>query len=177
MKSQWSRNKLASHDRRAHHREWIAGDRVLARNMRPGPAWIPGTIVEVLGPVTYVVETETGQRWKRHADQLKDWLPRDSPSTLDVDSEGIDSNSGNPEIVIRKSMNRKNRLSIVVTPNRRTLTDRLEPRVVVGILILILLLKRPDLLTPAPSLPLTTCLTVDIPLGCEGLHVVTILLT
>ena len=76
----------------ARHREWIAGDRVLARNMRPGPAWIPGTIVDVLGSVTYVVETETGQQWKRHADQLKNWLPRDSPSTLDVNSEGIDSN-------------------------------------------------------------------------------------
>ena len=89
----------ASHDRRARHRKWIAGDRVMARNMRPGPAWIPGTIVEVLGPVTYVVETETGQQWKRHADQLKDWLPRDSPSTFDMDSESIDSNSGNPEVV------------------------------------------------------------------------------
>ena len=33
------------------------------------------------------------------ADQLKDWLPRDSPSTFDMDSGGIDSNSGNPEIV------------------------------------------------------------------------------
>ena len=47
----------------------------MAQNLRPGPDWVPSTIVEVLGPVTYVVETESGQRWKRHADQLKDWLP------------------------------------------------------------------------------------------------------
>ena len=65
----------SAHDRRTRSRDWIVGDRVMARNLRPGPDWVPSTIVEVLGPVTYVVETESGQRWKRHADQLKDWLP------------------------------------------------------------------------------------------------------
>ncbi len=37
----------------------------------PDPDWIPGIIAEVLGPVTYVIETDEGQRWKRHADQIK----------------------------------------------------------------------------------------------------------
>ena len=65
----------SSHDRRSRSREFIVGDRVLVRNHRPGPDWIPGTIIEVLGPVTFIVETEDGgQRWKRHIDQLKDWL-------------------------------------------------------------------------------------------------------
>ena len=50
---------------------WTVQDRVLARNVRPGPDWVPGTIVQVLGPVTYLVETDDGQRWKRHTDQLK----------------------------------------------------------------------------------------------------------
>ena len=62
------------HDRRARARSFVVGDRVLARNLRPGPDWIRGTIVEVLGPVTYIVEIDGGQRWKRHIDQLKDWL-------------------------------------------------------------------------------------------------------
>ena len=62
------------HDRRAHAREFVVGDRVFARNLRPGPDWIPSTIIEVLGPVTYIVETDDGLRWKRHANQLKDWL-------------------------------------------------------------------------------------------------------
>ena len=66
----------SSHDRRSRPREFIVGERVLVRNHRPGPDWIPGTVVEVLGPVTYLVEMEeVGQRWKRHIDQLKDWLP------------------------------------------------------------------------------------------------------
>ena len=46
----------------------------MARNLRPGPDWIPGTIAEVLGPVTYIIETDEGQRWKRHADQIKSWI-------------------------------------------------------------------------------------------------------
>ena len=63
------------HDQRARSRAWIAGDRVMVRNLRPGPDWVSGTVVEVLGPVTYIIEVEDGSRWKRHADQLKDWLP------------------------------------------------------------------------------------------------------
>ena len=46
----------------------------MVRNLRPGPDWIPGVIVEVLGPVTYLIETEEGLRWKRHTDQLKSWI-------------------------------------------------------------------------------------------------------
>ena len=79
----------SAHDRRAHSRDWIVGDRVMARNLRPGPDWVPSTIVEVLGPVTYVVETEAGQRWKRHADQLKDWLPSVPATTSGSASEDI----------------------------------------------------------------------------------------
>ena len=65
----------SAHDRRAYSRKWIVGDRVMARSLRPGPDCVPAVITEVLGPVTYVVETAEGLHWKRHADQLKDWLP------------------------------------------------------------------------------------------------------
>ena len=45
-----------------------------------------GTIGEVLGPVTYIVETDEGHKRKRHADQIKHWLhstpPRVSPMLL-----------------------------------------------------------------------------------------------
>ena len=44
----------SAHDRRARSRGWIVGDRVMARNLRPGPDWVPSTILEVLGPVTYL---------------------------------------------------------------------------------------------------------------------------
>ena len=46
----------------------------MARNLHPGLDWIPGTIAEVFGPVTYIIETDEGQRWKRYADQIKSWI-------------------------------------------------------------------------------------------------------
>ena len=61
----------ACHDRRAREREWDVGQTVLARNLRPGPDWVPATVVEKLGPVTYHVRTQESLLWKRHADQLR----------------------------------------------------------------------------------------------------------
>ena len=49
---------------------------MFARNLRAGPEWVLSTVVEVLGPVTYIIETGEGLRWKRHANQLKDFLSR-----------------------------------------------------------------------------------------------------
>ena len=43
--------------------------------------------MEVLGPVTYLVDTDQGQRWKRHADQLKTWLPSLPSSSPEADVE------------------------------------------------------------------------------------------
>ena len=43
----------------------------MIRNMRPGPKWIPGVIIERKGTLSYVVETEEKQVWRRHAEQLK----------------------------------------------------------------------------------------------------------
>ena len=59
------------HDRRAKSREWHVGQSVMARNLRPGPNWIPGVIIERAGPLSYVIETEDKQIWRRHVDQLK----------------------------------------------------------------------------------------------------------
>ena len=59
------------HDRRAKSREWHVGQLVMARNLRTGPNWIPGVIIERAGPLSYVIETEDKQIWRRHVDQLK----------------------------------------------------------------------------------------------------------
>ena len=63
------------------------GDRVLVRNHQDGPEWVPSTIVEVLGPVTYIVETDGKQRWKQHADHIASnaWTRRNfSPYDVSV---------------------------------------------------------------------------------------------
>ena len=70
----------------------------MARNLRPGADWVPCTIVEVLGPVTYLVDTDQGQRWKRHADQLKTWLPPLSAPSPEVDAEPDLSSDLSPDL-------------------------------------------------------------------------------
>ena len=49
-------------------------ERVFVRNHRAELDWVTATIVEVLEPVMYIMKTESGQRWKRHADKMKEWL-------------------------------------------------------------------------------------------------------
>ena len=65
----------STHDRRVYSPKWILGDRVMVCSLRPGLDWVLSVITEILGQVTYVLETEQGLHLKRHANQLKDWLP------------------------------------------------------------------------------------------------------
>ena len=66
----------SSFDRRSRFRTVRVGDRVLVRDFRSSDKWIPAVVVEELGPVTFIVETDEGQRWKRHLDQIKSWITR-----------------------------------------------------------------------------------------------------
>ncbi len=61
----------ADHDRRARSRELFVGQQVMARNLRPGAPWIAGVVIERLGPLTYLVQVDNGQLWKRHLDHLR----------------------------------------------------------------------------------------------------------
>ena len=45
------------HDKRARERDFFVGQNAMAKNLRPGPDWVPAVIVERLGPVSYLVET------------------------------------------------------------------------------------------------------------------------
>ena len=65
-------SQKVDHDKRAKVRDFSVGQAVLARRFQSGHDWVPAQVVEVLGPVTYSVETQDGQIWKRHADQLKE---------------------------------------------------------------------------------------------------------
>ena len=61
-----------SHDQRCRNRELMIGQRVMEHNLRPGPTWIPGTIIERSGPLSYVAQVKGEQVWKRHIDQLRE---------------------------------------------------------------------------------------------------------
>ena len=69
----------SQHDQHSRTRELYVGQRVLARNYRPGEDWIPGTVIERRGPHSYAVQVSNGQWWHRHIDQLKEM--EDSPQT------------------------------------------------------------------------------------------------
>ena len=64
---------------RAHVREFNIGDSVVAKNYGSGPAWLPGKIVQKLGPLTYIVDVSDGRIWKRHVDHVKE-----CPNTLSL---------------------------------------------------------------------------------------------
>ena len=73
------------HDKRAQEREFCVGQSVVARNMRPGPDWVPAVVKERLGPLTYLVETTERLLWKRHVDLLRELTVRKQLETLDAE--------------------------------------------------------------------------------------------
>ena len=80
------------HNQHAKTRTFNVGQAVMAHNYRPGNKWVPGILKKQLGPVTFLVETEQGQIWKRHIDQLQNrqilqLTPIDQPTQpSDIDS-------------------------------------------------------------------------------------------
>ena len=65
-------DQVVQHDQHAKERQFIVGQQVMVRNLRPGDKWVPGVITKQLGPVTFLVETAHGIVWKRHVDHLQD---------------------------------------------------------------------------------------------------------
>ena len=48
------------------------GQTVMARNFRAGEDWIPGVVMQQLGPLTYLVNVSDGRVWKWHVNFLKE---------------------------------------------------------------------------------------------------------
>ncbi len=68
--AQHQAQQVQHHDQHAKSPEFAAGQEVMARNFRPGSKWVPGTIKERLGQLTYLVQVQTGDCWKRHVDHI-----------------------------------------------------------------------------------------------------------
>ena len=60
----------------------------MAKNLRPGPNWIPAVIEQRLGPLSYLVKTQDDQKWRRHVDRLKVYSEQAPHSP----EEGTDAN-------------------------------------------------------------------------------------
>ena len=60
------------HDRHARQRVIQVGDAVFAKNLSPGPTWVPATVIAQTGPVSFKVEVENSKTvWRHHQDQLR----------------------------------------------------------------------------------------------------------
>lgn len=55
----------SKHDHHARTQEFFVGQSVMAKNLQPGPDWVPGMIVELFGPVSYLVETSSSENFYR----------------------------------------------------------------------------------------------------------------
>lgn len=46
----------------------------MARNYHSVPKWMQGVVIECTGPLSYVVQMDSGQLSRRHVDQLRDGI-------------------------------------------------------------------------------------------------------
>ena len=59
------------HDAHSKFRNFDVGQTVLVRNLREGPKWLSGIVLEQTGPVSYTVQV-CDQIWRCHTNQLLD---------------------------------------------------------------------------------------------------------
>ena len=69
-------------------RTFNIGQGVLAKNFRSGTKWVPGTITQRLGPVTYLVKVKNDVTWKRHVDQLRSRSEQSNESSSEESESG-----------------------------------------------------------------------------------------
>ena len=93
------------HDQHTHSRNFTVGQRVLVRNFRDGPKWVPGTLIARQGPLSFLVQVGEGIHWRRHMDHLLETVdsphdlssPEAVPSFASVPSSGPSSGPSSPE--------------------------------------------------------------------------------
>ena len=60
------------HDQETKDRSFNIDDQVFVRNFAAtGPTWLPGTIIEAKGPVTFHIELTDGRVFRRHIDHIR----------------------------------------------------------------------------------------------------------
>ena len=94
----------ADHDSHVQGCQFFTGQTVMAKNLRQGPNWIPAVVVERLGPLSYLVETEDRELWRHHVDLLKELAVPDYRSPTATDPGGgapaVVSPGGQPEVCV-----------------------------------------------------------------------------
>ena len=80
--------QVSHHDQHSKHRDFVPGQSVMVRNLRPGPKWISGIIIYQLGPLSFLIKLETGVHQKRHVDHIRDFSlkPPSTPTSEEADA-------------------------------------------------------------------------------------------
>ena len=101
----------------------------MVRNFCHGQQWIPATITERQGPVTFNVTVEGGQIWKRHIEQIKSLGNEKQPdefTNTEHTNSGFDSTVSStvpatPEPDVAQPSSLQQQLPLVTTryPQRR----------------------------------------------------------
>ena len=63
--------KQQKHNSKARSRSFQNGDLVYVKNFSPGPQWVPGKVIEISGPVSYVIQLNDGRQRRCHIDHLR----------------------------------------------------------------------------------------------------------
>ena len=86
-------HRKAAVDTHRRLRQFAAGQHIMTRDFYNGARWIPGTVVDQTGPVSYRVRVQGGRVWRRHVDHLleasgegvhRDHSQQNADSELDV---------------------------------------------------------------------------------------------
>lgn len=75
-----ARQKQA-HDVHTSFRQFSVGTRVMIRNDKDKSTWSPGIVRERRGPVSYLVELDSGEVQRKHVDHLREWVPLPTTTT------------------------------------------------------------------------------------------------
>ena len=69
------------HDEHSKERNFKTGDTVWARDFRGSTKWVSGIIIQSIGPVSYMIQLQDGQVWKRHVDHVRQRVDNQDIST------------------------------------------------------------------------------------------------
>ena len=116
----------SNHDRHSQSCEYFVGQNLQAHKFCEGPRWAPGVIVERLGPLTYLVQMDTGVFWRRHVDHLRTAHDKSPDTSKTIPSTSLSSELSNASDFI--PIVDSDQSSIAEQRTEQPVTDRRYPK-------------------------------------------------
>ena len=73
------------HDQHSGSPELHIGQSVMVHDFLQNTKWVEGTVLQRLGPVTYLIQLPRGVQWKRHIDHIR---ARSAPTSMPAEEGG-----------------------------------------------------------------------------------------